>query len=160
MLQVDTSDGEAGDVFEMRLLGGSVELQFILNRSLVDGEFSAVFFPADGPLADFPCLFKPSFFADFLREPRKPVCNEDYTMLSPGSFCQYPAIISGNALACELLAKSLPARQADPTTPTKTGSRLRGCFPPSCKWLPRYRNSRRSKCIPRQLPPVQLAKSS
>ena len=151
--------GEAGDVFEKRLLGGRVELLCVSNRSFIDGEFSAVFYPANGPLANFPCLFKPSYFADFLKKPRMPVWNEDYFEIPRGSVLMYPAVISGNALGCELSTKqpNFPAQQADPSTPTKNGSRLRTGFYSSCLGV--YRNQHRRNCIPRQVPQLQLAPS-
>jgi hypothetical protein len=121
MLQGDCTDGEAGDVFEKRLLGGRIELLFVSNRSFIDGEFSAVFHPANGPLANFPCLFKPSYFADFLREPRMPIFNKDFTRFPPDSTCLFPAIMSGSALECDFSAKfpRFPAQQADQTTQTR-----------------------------------------
>jgi hypothetical protein len=155
-------DGEAGEVFEKRLLGGRIELLFVINPRCSYGEFSAVFFPVSGALANVPCLFKPSFFTDFLKEPRQPVLNEDYSNVLPGYVCELPAMISGSALQCELSAnpRRYPAAQTDPVTPTKHGCRLRTCFPPSCKWFPGvYRNLHRSNCIPRRVPQLQLAPS-
>jgi hypothetical protein len=81
-------DGEAGDVFEKRLLGGTIELLFVFNPSTFEGEFSAVFFPVSGALANIPCLLKPAFFTDFLAEPRKPVLNQDYSNILPGYVCE------------------------------------------------------------------------
>ena len=154
-------DGEAGEVFEKRLLGGRIELLFVFNPSSSEGEFSAVFFPVSGALANIPCLLKPSFFTDFLKEPRKPVLNQDYSNIIPGYVCENPAMISGSALKSELSKPpSYPAAQADPITPTKNGCRLRAGFPSGCKWLPGvYRNPRRSNCIPRRVPQLQLAPS-
>ena len=165
MLQGNSAGGEAGEVFENRLLGGSIELLFVSNRSCIDGEISAVFYPANGAFANFPCLLKPSFFSDFLREPRKPVWEQDYSRLPPASTLQYPAAVSGNALECDFSAKplSFPALQAEPTTPTKNGSRLRTGFPSSCKWHPGvYKNPLSCtprRCIPRRVPPMQLVPS-
>ena len=156
-------DGEAGEVFEKRLLDGRIKLLFVFNPSSSEGEFSTVFFPVSGALANIPCLLKPEFFTDFLKEPRKPVLNQDYSNLLPGQVCENPSMISGSALQCELsIPPNYPAAQADPITPTKNGCRLRAGFrvPSSCKWLPcHYRNPQRSKCIPRRVPLLQLAPS-
>ncbi len=163
MLQGDKSDGEAGDVFENRLLGGQINLLYVSNRSCIDGEVMAVFYPSNGALADVACMFKPSFFTDFLREPRKPVCDEDYSELPPGSYSLYPAVVSGSAQAWDSAARLPihPARQADPITPTKNGCRLRSGFPSGgYKWgAGLYRTPHRRNCIPRRVPPLQLAQS-
>ncbi len=154
-------DGEAGDVFEKRLLGGTIELLFVFNPSSSSGssEFSAVFFPVSGALAKIPCLLKPAFFTDFLEVPRKPVLYQDYSNILPGFVCEYPALISGSALKCALSKPpNYPAAQADLITPTKC--RHRAGLPSSCKWLKDvYRNPRRSTCIPRRVPQLQLAPS-
>ena len=164
MLQGDSTDDETGDVFEKRLLGGRIKLLHVFNRNCIDGEFSAVFYPAKGALANVPCLLKPSFFADFLRAPRKPIWNEDYSRLPPGSTFHFPAVVSGNALECEFSAKSQnpTALQADPTTLTKNVPRRRVTFPSRCHWL---RSGRRNpqiphrRCIPHQAPPLHPAPS-
>ena len=158
MLQGDKSDGEACEVFENRLLGGQIDLLYVTNLSCIDGEILAVFYPSNGALADLACMFKPSFFTDFLREPRKPVCDEDYSELPRGSYCLYPAVVSGSVQAVKL--PIYPARQADPITPTKNGCRLRSGFPSGgYKWgAGLYRTPHRN-CIPRRVPPLQLAQS-
>ena len=68
--------GEAGDVLDELLLGGSVELVCTVvhprNLGRKDLELRVIYIPASGELAGRECTLAPSFVEKFLQQPRPP----------------------------------------------------------------------------------------
>ena len=126
-------------MFEGRLLGGTVSLLCIggFNSTMRrNGEISTVFFPHDGPYQSQHCLFTPSFISDFLKKPRKPVCEQDYTMMPTTEVAVDITLVSGHRVASCNALHQFPARQTEPTTPTKQSCRLHKGFAAPYKQLP------------------------
>ena len=122
--------GEAGNVFEECLLGGTIFLFRVHDKIEGNPEVKAVFFPNDGPCKSEECILKPSFISEFLKTPRKPIYDKDYTPI--------PATHESISL-WSASDKKERVSSAESATPKRPGCRLHNRYASplrrSC-WIP------------------------
>jgi hypothetical protein len=126
--------GEAGDVLDELLLGGSTDLVCAIEHPYMNLELLVIYVPASGELAGKECKLASTFIKEFLDQPRHPRRNE-YQLLPPSTYCIDLACASGHLpMANSLLDSDGRRRPAEnPTTPPQKQGRWyaargrRGC---------------------------------
>ena len=127
--------GEAGDVLDELLLGGSIDLVCTVENPYLDQELQVIYIPASGELAGQECKLASTFIEEFLDQPRRPRPDE-YQLLPPSTHIIDLACASGHLPMANsgLLYSDGRRRTAEnPTTPPQKHCRWgavrarRGC---------------------------------
>jgi hypothetical protein len=126
--------GEAGDVLDELLLGGSTDLVCTVEHPYMNLELHVIYNPASGELAGQECKLAPTFIEEFLDQPRRPR-RDEYQLLPPSTHIIDLACASGHLpMANSLLDSDGRRRPAEnPTTPPQKHGRWgaararRGC---------------------------------
>jgi hypothetical protein len=126
--------GEAGDVLDELLLGGSTDLLCTVENPYLDQKLQVIYTPASGELAGQECTLSPTFIEEFLDQPRRPRPDE-YQLLPPLTHIIDLACASGHlSMATSMLDSEGRRRNAEhPTTPPQKHCRWgavrarRGC---------------------------------
>ena len=126
--------GEAGDVLDELLLGGSIDLVCTVEHPYMNLELRLIYIPASGELAGRECGLTPTFIEQFLDQPRRPR-RDEYHLLPPSTYALDLACASGHLPTANSLLDSDGRRRPaeNPTTPPRKNCRWgaararRGC---------------------------------